>query len=126
LKKMGLKAKRAPEARGFHLKYSFSLENLPAILEKERQRGRMAVTYHKINSNWEVKLSTMYWPPFFALERILTLANWPQWKKTEKLVRSLHQKGYYKTRNFIVFFMKLKAYFNGMRQGPQQQSRPAI
>ncbi len=121
LKKMGLKAKRATEAKGFHLKYSFSPEKIPSILEKEQQRGRMAVVYNNINTNWEVKLSTMYSSPFFILERILTIANWPQWNRTEKLVRQLHKKGLYKTRNFIVFFMKLKAYFNGMRQGPYQQ-----
>ncbi|MFW6022932.1 MAG: glycosyltransferase family 2 protein [Halanaerobiaceae bacterium] len=126
LKKLGLKAKRAPEAKGFHLKYSFSPDKIPAVLEKERQRGRMAVVYNNINSNWEVKLSTMYWLPFFALERILNIANWPKWKSTHKLVNHLHEKGHNKTRNFIVFFMKQRAYFNGMRKGPDSQSDTKI
>ena len=122
LKKMGLKATRAAEAKGFHLKHSFSPEKIPLILEKEQQRGRMAVVYNNIITNWEVKLSTMYCLPFFALEKVLTIGNWPKWDKTEKLVYQLHKKGFNKTRNFIVFFMKLRAYFNGMKQGPHQQS----
>lgn len=121
LKKMNLKAKKAPGAKGYHLKFRFSPDKIPAILEKERKRGRMAVRYNRINSHWEVKLSTMYWPPFFILERLLTLGSWPEWKSTYRLVHYLHRKGCKNLRNFIVFFMKLKAYFDAMRKGPGQQ-----
>ncbi len=121
LKEINLKAIKAEKARGFHLKHSFSPENLPAVLEKERQRGRMAIHFFQVNSSPQVRMTTLYWLPFFWLERILTLGNWPEWKATNNLVRFFHRKNWEIPRNFIVWFMKLKAYFNGMRQGPDRQ-----
>ncbi len=120
LQNMRLKAVKEPEASGFHLKDSFSMERLPAILKKEKARGRTAVVFCQINPSWQVKLATLYWPPFFWLQKILILGNWPEWKITYKLVRYFQQKGKKLPRNFIVYFMKLKAYFDGMRQGSQQ------
>ncbi len=117
LQKMNLKAIKAPEAKGFHLKQSFSPERLPALLRKEESRGRTAVIFCKINPDWQVKLATLYWPPFFWLQKLLTIGNWPEWKSTKKLVSYLHDKKLILPRNFIVYFMKLRAYFNGMKQG---------
>lgn len=119
LQKMSLKAIQAPEARGFHLKHRFSMERLPTILKKEEARGRTAVIFCQINPGWQVKLATLYWPPFFWLQKVLTIGNWPEWKITYKLVKYFHQKGKKLPRNFIVYFMKLKAYFDGMKQGSQ-------
>ncbi|HLV10463.1 MAG TPA: glycosyltransferase family 2 protein, partial [Halanaerobiales bacterium] len=113
LKKMGLKAVYNPEAKGFHLKKPFSLKGLPAILKREKARGRTALILCEINPSWEIKLATLNWPPFFYLARLLTLANWPYRKSTYKLLKFFHKKKIKLIRNLIVYFMKLKAYFDG-------------
>jgi glycosyltransferase involved in cell wall biosynthesis len=122
LQAMKLKAIKAAEAKGFHLKHRFSPEKLPTILEKERTRGRTAIIFCKINSSLPVKLATLNLLPFFWLEKLLTLGNWTEWQVTYNLVKYLHQKGWTMPVNFITGFMKLHAYFNGMKQGPDQLS----
>ncbi len=116
LKKLNLKKVDISEARGYHYKPEFSLEQIPNILEKERQRGLMAVKYHNINSSFSVKCSTLYWKPFFILKNILTLGNWPEWNLTNKIMKYAHQKNYIKLRNFILYFKKLESYFEGMKE----------
>ena len=116
LKKLDLKKVDIPEAKGYHYKPEFSLKQVPKILQKEKERGLMAVKYHDINSSLSVKFSTLYWKPFFILKKILTIGNWPHWKITSKILKYAHQKNYKNLRSFILYFMKLNAYFKGMKE----------
>jgi glycosyltransferase involved in cell wall biosynthesis len=122
LQAMKLKAIKLAEAKGFHLKYRFTPDKLSSILEKEKARGRTAIIFFNLNPTWPIRLATLYWPPFFWLEKILTLANWPDWQLTYNLVKYLHEKNWSIPRNFITGFMKVHAYFNGMKQGPDRLS----
>ena len=123
LQKLNLKKVKTKPAKGYHYKKKFIPENIPNLLQRERKRGRMAVIYNQINPNFEVKLQTLNWKPIFWLKNLLTLAHWPQWNITYKLVEYAHNHGWKKLCSFLVYFMKLEAYFKGLKQGPDQQSQ---
>ncbi|MCF8000802.1 MAG: glycosyltransferase [Halanaerobiales bacterium] len=117
LKQLNLKAVKAENAIGYHLKYQFSPNYLPNIKEKEKQRGRMAVLYHDINPSFSVKLSTLYWKPLLILLEVLTIGNWPESQFTMKLIKYLHENDLNNTRKFVVYFIKLNSYLKGLKEG---------
>ena len=121
LKKLDLEAVQAKEAKGYHLKHKFTIEDIPKLRSKERQRGRMAVLYHDLNPSFSVKSSTLYWKPFLILMEILTIFNWPRSKFTKKLVEFFHNKSCKYTRNFILYFVKLDAYLIGLKEGYEKR-----
>ncbi|WP_071515250.1 glycosyltransferase [Geitlerinema sp. PCC 9228] len=57
LKKLGLKLIPSPQAVGYHWHPPFSLDQLPALVEKEVQRGRMGVLFYQKHPIWEVRLA---------------------------------------------------------------------
>ena len=95
LKELKLKKVKVEKARAYHFKHKFNPDMIPSLLEKEKERGRMAVRYFEINPSFSVRMTTLYWPPFFLLEKLLNLFNWPQWSVTKKLVVYLHQKNFF-------------------------------
>lgn len=56
LKQMGLKLIKCPAAKGYHWHPPFSLEQLPQLIEKEIQRGRMGVVFYEKHPTWEVRM----------------------------------------------------------------------
>lgn len=120
LKKLKLKVIKEPIARGFHLKHSFSPEKINYYLDREKQRGRTAVIFHNIDPTFGVKMMTFYWKPFFIIEKVLNIFNWPQKTCSHKALKYFHEKNLTSLRNLILSFMKLHAYFNGMREESDQ------
>ncbi|NEO56788.1 MAG: glycosyltransferase [Okeania sp. SIO3B5] len=56
LKKLGLKLIKCPDAVGYHWHPPFSLEQLPGMIEREIQRGKMGVLFYQKHPTWEVKM----------------------------------------------------------------------
>lgn len=56
LKKLGLKLIKCPEAVGYHWHPAFSLDQLPNLIDKEIQRGRMGVLFYQKHPTWDVKM----------------------------------------------------------------------
>ncbi|CAA9574338.1 Glycosyl transferase, family 2 [uncultured Synechococcales cyanobacterium] len=56
LKKLGLKLIKAPTAIGYHWHPPFSLAQIPNLIEKEIQRGRMGVLFYQKHPTWEVRM----------------------------------------------------------------------
>jgi GT2 family glycosyltransferase len=56
LKKMGLEIIKCPTAIGYHWHKAFSTEELPNLVEKEVQRGRMGVVFYQKHPTLEVKM----------------------------------------------------------------------
>ncbi|MDJ0651351.1 MAG: glycosyltransferase [Xenococcaceae cyanobacterium MO_188.B19] len=56
LKKLGLKLIKCPEAVGYHWHPPFNLEQIPNLIEKEIQRGRMGVVFYQKHSTFAVKM----------------------------------------------------------------------
>lgn len=88
LKKLGLKLVKCPKAVGYHWHPSFNLEQIPSLIDKEIQRGKMGILFYQKHPTWEVRLMIqMTWVHrllwgFLSLEGSLnerTLAPVLQW-----------------------------------------------
>ncbi|WP_267384827.1 glycosyltransferase family 2 protein [Cyanobacterium sp. uoEpiScrs1] len=56
LKKIGLKLIKCPEAVGYHWHPSFNLDQIPELIDKEIQRGKMGILFYQKHPTWEVRL----------------------------------------------------------------------
>lgn len=56
LKNLGLSLVKVPEAVGYHWHPPFSLEQVPSLIDKEIQRGRMGVLFYQKHPTYEVRL----------------------------------------------------------------------
>lgn len=56
LKKLGLKLIKCPTAAGYHWHPPFSLDDLPRMIDREIQRGRMGVLFYQKHPTWEVRM----------------------------------------------------------------------
>ena len=56
LKQLGLKLISCPDAVGYHWHPPFSLEQIPNLIDKEIQRGRMGVLFYQKHPTWDVRL----------------------------------------------------------------------
>ncbi len=56
LKNLGLKLIKCPAAVGYHWHPAFNLDQIPNLIEKEIQRGRMGVLFYQKHPTWEVKM----------------------------------------------------------------------
>ena len=56
LKKLGLQLIKCPAAVGYHWHPAFSLKEIPNLIDKEIQRGRMGVLFYQKHPTWEVRM----------------------------------------------------------------------
>lgn len=56
LKQLGLKLVKCPDAVGYHWHPPFSLDQIPSLIDKEIQRGRMGVLFYQKHPTWDVRL----------------------------------------------------------------------
>lgn len=56
LKQLGLQLIKCPDAVGYHWHPPFSLAQIPRLIDREIQRGRMGVLFYQKHPTWEVRL----------------------------------------------------------------------
>lgn len=56
LKKLGLKLIKCPDAAGYHWHPPFDLDQLPRMVDREIQRGKMGVLFYQKHPTWEVRM----------------------------------------------------------------------
>lgn len=56
LKKLGLKLIKCPQAVGYHWHPPFNLEQIPQLIDKEIQRGRMGVLFYQKHPSYDVRM----------------------------------------------------------------------
>lgn len=56
LKNLGLALVKVPAAVGYHWHPPFSLEQIPSLIDKEIQRGRMGVLFYQKHPTWDVRM----------------------------------------------------------------------
>lgn len=56
LKQLGLKLVKCPEAVGYHWHPPFTLEQIPKLIDREIQRGRMGVLFYQKHPTWDVRM----------------------------------------------------------------------
>jgi glycosyltransferase involved in cell wall biosynthesis len=56
LKKLSLKLVKCPKAVGYHWHPPFNLEQIPSLIEKEIQRGKMGVLFYQKHPSYDVRM----------------------------------------------------------------------
>jgi glycosyltransferase involved in cell wall biosynthesis len=56
LKQLGLKLIKCPAAVGYHWHPPFALDQIPRMIDREIQRGRMGVLFYQKHPNWDVRM----------------------------------------------------------------------
>lgn len=56
LKQLGLKLIKCPAAVGYHWHPPFSLDQIPRMIDREIQRGRMGVLFYQKHPTWDVRM----------------------------------------------------------------------
>jgi glycosyltransferase involved in cell wall biosynthesis len=56
LKQLGLQLIKCPDAVGYHWHPPFTLAQIPRLIDREIQRGRMGVLFYQKHPTWEVRL----------------------------------------------------------------------
>ncbi|MGG6296866.1 glycosyltransferase family 2 protein [Leptolyngbya sp. AN02str] len=56
LKQLGLQLIKCPEAVGYHWHPPFTLDQIPNLIDKEIQRGRMGVLFYQKHPTWNVRM----------------------------------------------------------------------
>lgn len=117
LKRLGLKVLRSDGPKGYHIKKAFSVADLPGILDRERQRGRMAIVYYRRWPTFKVRMEILLTPAFFGLVNLLCLGNWPTRPGIVPFLRWLEEKGHRTIVAVLVKIMMYKVYADGMKEG---------
>jgi glycosyltransferase involved in cell wall biosynthesis len=76
LKQLGLKLIKCPEAVGYHWHPPFRLDQLPNLIDKEIQRGRMGVLFYQKHPTWEVRMMIQMTWIHRLLWGVLSLRGW--------------------------------------------------
>lgn len=117
LRRLGLTAVRCPEARSWHYLPRLTFAQVPGIVQREHERGHMAVRYYRMHPEWRVKLATLLTPPFFALDRLLSLGRWPERPATLRLLARLDRPATHWLFRALVALVRNHAYAEGLREG---------
>ena len=93
LKQLGLKLIKCPEAVGYHWHPAFSLEQIPEMIDKEIQRGRMGVLFYQKHPTWNVKMMIQMTWISRSLWEVLTIGGRLNERTMAPLIRWLIQQG---------------------------------
>ncbi len=76
LKQLGLKLIKCPAAVGYHWHPPFSLDQIPRMIDREIQRGRMGVLFYQKHPTWDVRLMIQMTWLHRILWNLLSLGGW--------------------------------------------------
>lgn len=120
LRHLGLIAVRCPAARSWHYLPRLTFAQVPAIVQREHERGHMAVLYCRMRPEWRVHLSTLLTPAFFALDRLLSVGHWPEHPATLRLLARLDRPdrpAAHRLFRALTALVRNHAYAEGLREG---------
>lgn len=93
LRKLGLRLLKCPEAVGYHWHPPFSLRQLPGLIQKEYERGRMGVLFYRKHPRWDVRLMIQMTPLHQVLWGVLSLGGLLNEKTMAPLLQFLIDRG---------------------------------
>ncbi len=93
LKQLGLKLIKCPEAVGYHWHPPFSLAQIPNLIDKEIQRGRMGVLFYQKHPTLDVRLMIQMTWLHRILWGVLSLGGWLNERTMAPLLQWLIDRG---------------------------------
>ncbi len=93
LKKLNLKLIKCPQAVGYHWHPPFNLEQIPNLIDKEIQRGRMGVIFYQKHPTLQVRMMIQMTILHQILWGILSLGGLLNEKTMKPLLKYLISQG---------------------------------
>ncbi|MDJ0578086.1 MAG: glycosyltransferase [Xenococcaceae cyanobacterium MO_234.B1] len=93
LKKFGLKLIKCPEAVGYHWHPPFNIEQIPNLIDKEIQRGRMGVIFYQKHPTFSVRMMIQMTILHRILWSVLSLGGLLNEKTMQPLLQWLINQG---------------------------------
>jgi glycosyltransferase involved in cell wall biosynthesis len=93
LKNLGLKIIQCPQAIGYHWHPAFSMDQLPSLIRKEFERGKMGVIFYKKHPTWDVRMMIQMTPLHQVLWGLLSLGGTLNEKTMAPLLQYLIDRG---------------------------------
>lgn len=93
LKNLGLKLIPCPEAVGYHWHPAFNLEQLPKLIEQERQRGKMGILFYQKHPTWQVRMMIQRTPLHLLLWGLLSFGGLLNERTLAPLLKFLIDRG---------------------------------
>jgi glycosyltransferase involved in cell wall biosynthesis len=93
LKQLGLKLIKCPDAVGYHWHPAFTLTDIPNLIDKEIQRGRMGVLFYQKHPTQNVRMMIQMTPIHRLLWGLLTLGGRLNEKTLSPLLQYLIKRG---------------------------------
>ncbi len=93
LKQLGLQLVKAPEAVGYHWHPAFTLDQLPSLIEKEFERGRMGALFYQKHPTWDVRMMVQMTSLHWVLWGVLSLGGFLNENTLKPLMNWLISKG---------------------------------
>lgn len=93
LKQLGLKLIKCPAAVGYHWHPPFALAQLPNLIDKEIQRGRMGVLFYQKHPTWDVRMMIQMTWIHRVLWGVLSLGGWLNERTMAPLLQWLIDRG---------------------------------
>jgi glycosyltransferase involved in cell wall biosynthesis len=121
LKHLGLKLVKVPEAVGYHWHPAFTLDQLPQLIDRELQRGKMGVVFYKKHPTWAVKMTIQMTALHWCLWGALSLGGLLNEKTLRPMMTWLIRQGnpdaaYQVARIFLNWYS-----LQGLKQAMQHQ-----
>lgn len=102
LRTKGVRIQHCPEAVGYHWHPALRPEDVPKLVEQERQRGRGGARFYLKHPNWRVRLMVQLTPFHMALWFLLTLGGALNERVLGWMVRKLCDKGRPRAAAFLL------------------------
>lgn len=93
LKQLGLKLIKCPEAVGYHWHSAFNLSQIPGMIDREIQRGKMGILFYQKHPTWDVRLMIQMTLLHQVLWGLLSLGGWLNEKTMAPLLQWLINQG---------------------------------
>lgn len=116
MRHMGLRAVKSPAAWSYHLCPPVTCQGIPRLIDKEKERARMALLFYRKNPSFPVRLMTLISPVYFGWDHLWSLFYWPDRPVTMKLMQWLETKQWRFAFNFLLTFIQSHAYAEGLRE----------
>ncbi|MDX2273500.1 MAG: glycosyltransferase family 2 protein [Cyanobacteriota bacterium] len=127
LKKLGLGMVKCPAAAGYHWHPPFQLEQIPYLIDREQQRGRMGILFYQKHPTWQVRMMIQMTPLHQLLWGILSLGGWLNEQRLAPLLQWLINRGGSQLalelcRIFFLNWYNVQGVYAGLRQMRQAKA----
>ncbi|MBE3578046.1 MAG: glycosyltransferase family 2 protein [Limnochordales bacterium] len=111
-----LEAVWIPEAAGYHYKPPLRLADLERVCRREVQRAQSALIFYRKHPTWAVRRKIPLSRLVFAIERLISLGDWPASERANRLLEMAERAGWRRLFQILAWIKIQHAYYDTLRR----------